>query len=562
MYREKYEQWLTDPYFDENTRQELAAIAQQEEEIRDRFYRDLSFGTGGLRGILGAGTNRMNLYTVRKATQGLADYINASQNGKRGVVIAYDSRRMSPEFALEAALCLNANRIPAYLFEEPRPTPQLSFAVRRLGCVAGIVITASHNPPQYNGYKVYWEDGGQITPPRDQEIITRVNAVTGYDRVRTMSKEDALAAGLLRSAGPSLDDDYIACLKAQMLHPEIAADLGSSLKIVYTPLHGTGGLLARRILSETGFTNVTVVPQQAEPDGRFPTLQSPNPEDPAAFTLALKLAKELDADLVLATDPDADRLGVYVKDQTGIYHRLTGNMSGMLLCEYELSQRQALGLLPDNAAVVKTIVTGNMSKAAARKYGVTVLETLTGFKYIGEQIKKFEETGSHSYVFGYEESYGCLIGTYARDKDAIVAVMALCEAAAYYRSQGLTLWEQMENLYAAYGYYEEELLSVTLSGREGAKKILDMMESVRKMPPKQIGGFAVTRMADYLRPDLTGLPSSNVLYFQLEQEGWCCVRPSGTEPKIKFYLGVKGADAADAKTRMQALKAAPLFHME
>ncbi len=562
MYRQRYRQWLEDPYFDEETKAELRAIEQDEEDLKDRFYKELSFGTGGLRGILGAGTNRLNLYTVRKATQGLADYILETGGSEMGVAIAFDSRRMSPEFALETALCLCANGIRAYLFESLRPTPELSFAVRKLGCIAGVVITASHNPPQYNGYKVYYEDGGQITPPRDKEIIERVNAVTGFDQVKTMRREDAEKSGLLRIIGREIDDAYIAQLKAQLLHPEAIREYGSQLKIVYTPLHGTGLVPATRILKEIGFGQVLVVPEQAEPDGDFPTVSYPNPEDKHAFSLALALAENEQADLVLATDPDADRLGVYVRDRQGIYHELTGNMSGMLLCEYQLHERQARGTLPEDGAIVKTIVTGNMAKAAAKKYHMALIETLTGFKYIGEQIKYFRQDHSHTYVFGFEESYGCLIGTYARDKDAIVAVMALCEAAAFYASKGMTLWDQMLHLYDTYGYYKEDLVSLTLTGADGAEKIASMMESVRREPPREIGGFAVTEIRDYLLPEKTGLPASNVLYFSLEEDGWCCVRPSGTEPKIKFYLGVKGKSLADAEARLEKIKAAPMFHMQ
>lgn len=561
MYKERYEQWLSDSYFDEATRNTLLALKDNEEEIKDRFYKELSFGTGGLRGVLGAGTNRLNIYTIRKATQGLADYIKATGGSEKGVVIAYDSRRMSPEFSLETALCLCANGIKAYLFEGPRPTPQLSFAVRELGCIAGVVITASHNPPEYNGYKVYYEDGGQITPPRDKEIISYVNNVIDFHTVKTMSKEEAIAACLFHTVGVEMDDAYIAQLKKQILHPEAIEAYGSKLKIIYTPLHGTGGVLVKRILKELGFTNVVVVPEQEYPDGDFPTVKSPNPEDKNAFKLALKLAEKEQADLVLATDPDADRLGVYAKDKEGNFREFTGNMSGMLLCEYQLAQRKALGTLPENAAIVKTIVTGNMAKAAASAYNVALIETLTGFKYIGEQIKWFEERNSHTYVFGYEESYGCLIGTYARDKDAIVAVMALCEAAAFYASQDKTLWDQMITLYETYGYYKEDLLSITLKGADGAEKIAAMMEEIRQNPPKEIGGFAVIHMQDYLRTEETHLPSSNVLYFALEEDGWCCMRPSGTEPKIKFYIGVKGTSLENAADRLEAVKTAPMFHM-
>ncbi len=562
--RKTYEFWLTDSNFDENTKAELRGIAGDGKEIEERFYRDLEFGTGGLRGIIGAGTNRMNIYTVRKATQGLANFIIKENAQEKGVAIAFDSRHMSPEFAEEAALCLAANKIRAYIFPSLRPTPELSFALRELGCTAGIVVTASHNPPEYNGYKVYWEDGAQITFPKDRKIIGEVNAITDYGQVRTMDLEAAKAAGLYQVIGPDMDDRYMAALKKLAIHPEIMEEEGKSLKIVYTPLHGTGNLPVRRALSELGFANVYVVEEQALPDGDFPTVSYPNPEDRNAFALALKLAKEVDADIVLATDPDADRLGVYAKDsRTGEYMSFTGNMSGMLILEYILSQRKALGNLPENGAVVTTIVSGKMAREITKAYGVDLIETLTGFKYIGEQIKFFEQNHEHEYVFGYEESYGCLVGTHARDKDAVVAVMALCETAAYCKHQGMTLCDKMKELSEAYGYYREGLCTVTLKGQDGAKKIAAMMEGIRNNVPKEIGGLAVTQFRDYKADVLlnckdgtktaTGLPASNVLYFELEEGAWCCIRPSGTEPKIKFYIGVKGAGEEDAKKKLESL---------
>ncbi len=559
-----YKFWLEDSYFDEGTKAELRGIAGDAEEIEERFYRDLEFGTGGLRGIIGAGTNRMNIYTVRKATQGLANFIIKEHAEKKGVAIAFDSRNMSPEFAQEAALCLAANGIKAYIFPSLRPTPQLSFALRELGCTAGIVVTASHNPPEYNGYKVYWEDGAQITFPKDREIIGEVNAITDYGQVKTMGQEAAEAAGLYQVIGPDMDDKYMEALKKLAIHPEIMKEEGRDLKIVYTPLHGTGNLPVRRVLDELGFTNVHVVEEQALPDGDFPTVSYPNPEDKNAFSLALKLAKEVDADLVLATDPDADRLGVYAKDsRTGEYMSFTGNMSGMLILEYILSQRKALGTLPENGAVVTTIVSGKMAREITKAYHVDLIETLTGFKYIGEQIKFFEQNREHAYVFGYEESYGCLVGTHARDKDAVVAVMALCEAAAFYKHQGITLCDKMKELFGTYGYYKEGLCTVTLKGQDGAKKIASMMEGIRGNVPKTVGGITVTRFRDYKEDVLldcvsgtktvTGLPRSNVLYFELEGGAWCCIRPSGTEPKIKFYIGVKGTDDADAEKKLAEL---------
>ena len=577
-YREEYKRWCTDPVFDEETRRELSALAD-EKEIEDRFYKTLTFGTGGLRGVIGAGTNRMNIYTVGKATQGLADFIN-SETADGSVAIAYDSRRMSPEFALRAACILAANGIRAYLFESLRPTPELSFAVRYLHATAGIVITASHNPPQYNGYKVYWSDGGQIVPPYDKKIIDRVNAVSDYGAVRTMSEAEAKRQGMIEVIGKEVDDAYMDALKCVVLRPEVIRKMAKDIKIVYTPLNGTGYMPVTRVLKELGFENVRVVPQQAQPDGNFPTLRYPNPEDPAAFALALELAEQTDADIVLATDPDADRLGVYAKDgATGRYMPFTGNMSGLLIAEYELSQREALGLLPaDRAdgALVTTIVSSNMAYPLARAYGLTVIEVLTGFKYIGEQIRLFEEAaaanggapdhtkGAYEYEFGFEESYGCLVGTHARDKDAVVAVMALCEAAAYYKSQGRTLCDQMRVIYEKYGFYREALESVTIPGAEGAAKIEAIISDLRKNAPSEIGGQKVLALRDYRAGTRTSLqdgrvtelalPQSNVLYFELEEDGWCCVRPSGTEPKIKFYFGVRGADMRAADEKLLRLK--------
>lgn len=563
-----YNFWLTDGYFDEETKEELRGIAGDEKEIEERFYRELEFGTGGLRGIIGAGTNRMNIYTVRKATQGLANYIIKQNGAQKGVAIAFDSRRMSPEFASEAACCLAANGIKAYIFSSLRPTPMLSFALRELGCIAGIVVTASHNPAEYNGYKVYWEDGAQITYPKDKEIIEEVNAISDYADVKTMDKAEAEKSGLYQVIGSDIDDKYIEALKALVLRPEIIREQASDLKIVYTPLHGTGNLPVRRVLKELGFHHVYVVPEQEKPNGNFPTVPYPNPEDKKAFALALALAKKEDADIVLATDPDADRLGVYAKDSsTGEYVSFTGNMSGMLILEYILSQRKEMGTLPDNGAVVTTIVSGKMSREIADDYGMTLIETLTGFKYIGEQIKYFEQKKKdHEFVFGYEESYGCLVGTHARDKDAVVAVMALCEVAAYCKSQGKTLCDKMRELFEKYGYYREELCNVTLKGQDGAKKIKEMMENVRNNVPKDIGGLKVLKFRDYLKDVQldcvtgekapTGLLKSDVLYFELEEGAWCCIRPSGTEPKIKFYIGVRGENEKDAETRVQSLKSA------
>ena len=563
-YKKEYEKWCTDPYFDEATKAELTAI-KDETEIEDRFYRQLEFGTGGLRGVIGAGTNRINIYTVRQATQGLANYIISQGGQEKGVAIAHDSRIMSEEVTDEAALCLNANGIKAYVFESLRPTPELSFAVRELGCISGIVLTASHNPREYNGYKVYWEDGAQITPPHDKNILAEVAAVTDFAEVKTMTKEEAVKAGLYRVIGKELDDRYMEELKKQSIHPEIIKEMAKDIKIVYTPLHGTGNLPVRRVLRELGFEHVIVVPEQELPDGNFPTVSYPNPESPLAWELALKLAKEVDADIVLATDPDADRLGVYCKDaKTGEYVTFTGNMSGMLMAEYILRERKATGTMPENAALVETIVTTDMAKAIAKVYGVALIEVLTGFKYIGEQIKFFEEKHNYQYIFGLEESYGCLAGTYARDKDACVAVMMLCEVASWCKSKGRTLWDEMLRMYETYGYYREGLETKTLKGIDGAAEIGKLMSNYRENPPKELGGFHVLAVRDYradIRKDLvtgaeeaTGLPSSNVLYYELSNNAWCCVRPSGTEPKIKYYFGVKGDSLEDAEQKLEALK--------
>ena len=577
-YREEYENWLTNPVFDEETRKEVAAM-KDEKEIEDAFYRQLSFGTGGLRGVIGAGTNRMNIYTVGKASQGLANFINSKvKNGS--VAIAYDSRRMSPEFALSSALIFAANGIKAYLFESLRPTPELSFAIRHYHTTAGIVITASHNPPQYNGYKAYWSDGAQLVPPYDELVIEEVNKIENYADIKRIGEEEAKAKGLLQIIGKETDDAYIAALKKLVLDKDVIKKMAKDIRIVYTPFHGTGNVPVRRMLKELGFTQVWVVPEQEEPDGNFTTLDYPNPEDPKAFTLALALAKKVDADIVLATDPDADRLGVYAKDTaTGEYMTFTGNMSGLLICEYELSRKREMGLLPEpreNGALITTIVSSNMAFAIAKEYGITAIEVLTGFKYIGEQIKNFEEAkaanggkydakkGAYEYLFGYEESYGCLVGTHARDKDAVMAVTALCEAAAYYKSKGMTLWDQMQAMYKKYGYFKESLETISLPGSEGAAKITEIMNGLRACPPENIGGEKVLAARDYLSGErfdsVTGkkekltLPKSNVLYYELEEAGWCCARPSGTEPKIKFYFGVKGYDAEDAARKVAALK--------
>ena len=563
-YEERYNEWLNNPVIDEESKKELLSLKGNDTEIEDRFYKDLEFGTAGLRGVIGIGTNRMNKYTVTKATQGLTNYIVKQGGQERGVAIAYDCRIMSKEFSEETALCLNANGIKTYRFEDLRPTPELSYAVRELGCIAGIVITASHNPPEYNGYKVYWEDGAQIVEPTDKEIITEVNNVTDFSTIKTMSKEEAVQKGLYNTIGKEIDDKYIAELKKLVVHEDAIKKMQKDIKIVYTPLHGTGNMPVQRILKEIGFENVYIVKEQEQPDGHFPTVSYPNPEDPKAFTLALELAKKVDADIILANDPDADRLGIYVKDtKTGEYIQFNGNMTGNLIAEYILSQKKATGTLPENGAIIKTIVSSNMTDAIANEYGVKLFATLTGFKNIAKIIRGFEQDHSYECVYSYEESYGCIIGTHARDKDGIVAVMTVCEAAAYYKMHGLTLWDQMNEMYKKYGYYKEKQMSITLKGIEGAEEIKKMMENMRNNPPKELAGLKVKSFGDYSKQEIidengnktsTGLPKSNVLYFDLENNAWICVRPSGTEPKIKFYMGVCGNSMEDADNELKALE--------
>ena len=565
-YLEEYKKWCESPDFDEETKKELSEIKDNEKEIEDRFYKELEFGTAGLRGVIGAGTNRMNKYTVGKATQGLANYIKEQGTQDKGVAISYDSRRMSKEFSLQTALILNANGIKTYLFENLRPVPELSFAVRELKCTAGVMITASHNPPKYNGYKVYWDDGAQIVAPRDKDIIAKVRAVAEYSEIKEISKEEAIEKGLFNIVGTEMDDKYINTLKSLILNPEIVKEQGKNLKVVYTPLHGTGNTVAERLLKEIGIQNLYVVPEQKEPDGNFPTVDYPNPEDKKAFKLALELAKKVDADVVLATDPDADRLGIYAKDtKTGEYMTYTGNMSALLIAEYRISQMQEKGLLPEKGMFVTTIVSSDLAKAIASNYNLDCFEVLTGFKNIGAVMKREEEkTDGDKYVFGFEESYGCLIGNYARDKDGIAAVMALCEAACYYRAKGETLWDQMNNIYEKYGYYKETQVSIVLEGAEGAEKIQEMMSNMRNTSIEEIGKYKVLEFKDidrdYVKNMVTGeesksgLPKSNVLYYGLEDNSWCCVRPSGTEPKIKLYMGIKGKSEEDADQKLEELK--------
>ena len=561
----RYKEWLTNPIFTEDVRNELKGISGDLEEIKDRFYKDLEFGTAGMRGVIGNGTNRMNVYTVTKATQGLANYILSLGRESRGVAIAYDSRIKSKEFAECTALCLNANGIKTYIFDSIKPVPELSFAIRELGCTAGVMITASHNPPEYNGYKVYWEDGAQIVAPQAEEIIAEVGKVKDYSLIRMISKEEAMQEKLYNIVGNALDKLYIDELKKQVLNPNVIREVQNGMNIVYTPLHGTGNVPVQRVLSEIGFENVYVVPEQELPNGSFPTVDYPNPEDIKAFDLAIKLAERKNADIILATDPDADRLGVLAKDSsTGKYMTFTGNMSALLIAEYILSQKKEKGLLPKNGALITTIVSSNLAQAVAKEYNIKFKEVLTGFKYIGEQIRKFEETGDTEYLFGFEESYGCLVGTHARDKDAIVAVMLLCEAAAFYKKQGLTLWDQMIKIYEKYGFYKEGIYTITLKGADGAIKMEELLEKMRKSNPSKFGNYKVIRKRDYQTHKIietatgkeseTDLPTSNVIYFDLEDNSWCCVRPSGTEPKIKFYMGVKGNSLEDSEKKLNNLQ--------
>ena len=564
-YLKKYNEWLTDDCFDKETKNELESIRNNENEIKDRFYKELEFGTAGLRGVIGAGTNRMNKYTVGRATQGLANFINKMKISNPSVVISFDSRHMSKEFSEITALVLNANGIRVNLFDNLRPVPELSFAVRYLKATAGIMITASHNPPEYNGYKVYWSDGAQIIPPIDKGIIDEVLAIEDFSLIKTMDKDEAISQGLLNYIGSEVDDAFINALKSSCLNPEIIKKEANNVKIVYTPLHGAGNIPVQRILKELGFKNVYVVPEQEKPDGNFPTVSYPNPEDPKAFELALKLAKKVDADVVLATDPDSDRLGVFSKISNGEYVSYTGNMSALLICEYELSQKRDKGILPNNGAIVTTIVSSDLTKAIAQYYGTKVFETLTGFKWIGEKIREFEEKDSYKYLFGFEESYGCLIAPHARDKDGISAVMALCEATAYYKSKGLSLWDQMIKIYEKYGYYKEGQISIVLKGADGAAEIKNKMSKMRANPPKELAGLDVLEVRDYQEHIVkksngeifkTDLPTSNVLYYELSNNSWCCVRPSGTEPKIKFYMGVKGSTMQDAENQLAVLSEA------
>lgn len=565
-YMDTYREWLTGEGFDTETKAELEAIAGNEKEIEDRFYRSLEFGTGGMRGVIGAGTNRMNRYTIRKATQGLANQIRkySPDRASDGVAIAFDSRNQSPEFALETALTLCANGIRAYLFESLRATPQLSFAVRHLGCVSGVVITASHNPKEYNGYKAYGADGCQMPPRESDQLLEEVNLVEDIANIPFISKEKALADGLLIMIDSSVDDAYMAKLKEICVNPQLAREAGKDAKLIYTPLHGAGNIPVRRILSEIGFQNVLVVPEQEKPDPNFSTVTFPNPEDKNAFAIGIELAKKENVDLIVATDPDADRVGVVVKNSAGDYVTLSGNQTGCLLLEYILSQKKALGTLPENGFVVKTIVTTELSRKIASHYGVKLIEVLTGFKFIGEQIRLLDDTGKMKYLFGYEESYGYLAGTYARDKDAIVSTMLIAEMYAWYRSKGMTLYDGLMELFKTYGYVKEGIDSFTLKGKEGLEKIDAALNTLRNDPAPCFGGIRVMAIRDYLKQvridmetrihEKLDLPPSNVLYYELGDGEWFCVRPSGTEPKIKIYYGVTAHDNEAVDKRLAELQ--------
>ena len=569
-YKEKYNEWLSNDYFDEETKDELRAISDNEEEIEERFYTDLDFGTGGMRGIIGAGTNRVNKYTIRQSTQGLANYIAKNGDKSKGVAISHDNRRKSREFATEAALVLAANGIKAYLFDDLRPTPELSYAVRQLDATAGIMVTASHNPPEYNGYKVYWDDGAQVVPPHDEGIISEVDAIESFAEVNTMPKEEAKEEGLFEIIDSALDDKYIKVLKDLSLNEEAVKEVATDLDIVYTPLHGTGSVLVQRILDELGFKNVHVVPEQEEPDEDFSTVEDPNPGKPEALELAIELADEKDAELVMANDPDTDRVGVVVRDSDDEWYFLNGNQVGVLLTEYIVN---SLDEVPENGAIMKTIVTTEMINPIAEKYDLDVMNTLTGFKYIGEKIREFK-AGKYDkeYIFGFEESYGYLYGTHARDKDAVVAAMLVAEMAAYYKSQGSSIYEELMRMYEEYGYYKADLEAIRMPGKEGQEKINAMLADLREKSPEEINGQEVVVKKDYLvgksynletgEESELDLPESNVLQFKLEDKTLVTVRPSGTEPKIKFYFSVVGDSSKEADQKLEAVNSAVMELVE
>lgn len=562
----KYKFWLENDYFDKETKEELSKIKDNPKEIEERFYRDLEFGTGGLRGIIGAGTNRMNKYTVRKASQGVADYVarQGDEARRKGIVIAYDSRYRSSEFALESAMVFAGNGIKAYLFDELRPTPELSFAVRFLNASAGIVVTASHNPKEYNGYKVYGEDGGQLSLEGSNAVLEEINKIEDITKISIISREEAERKGLLEIIGHKIDDEYITRLKTISINPEMVRNIGDTFKIIYTPIHGTGNKLVRRILSEIGYKKVLVVKEQELPDPAFSTVKSPNPEEKSAFAIAIEMARKEDVDLIIGTDPDCDRVGVVVRNASGEYTVLTGNQTGCILMEYILSRKKAGNKLPSNGFVVKTIVTTELAKKIAAYYNIELVEVLTGFKFIGEQIKLQDELGGKKYLFGFEESYGYLAGTFARDKDGVVTSMLVGEVAAYYKSRGMSMHEGLQEIYRKYGYSLEGIASFTLEGKEGLEKIKSTMETLRKERNDRFNTSEVSAIRDYAtgeRYELASgsknaltLPESDVLYYEMKDGSWFCIRPSGTEPKIKIYFGVSGGSMGDAEGKMQVLK--------
>ncbi|WP_027634287.1 phospho-sugar mutase [Clostridium hydrogeniformans] len=561
-YLEKYDLWLNSGHIDEETKNELKNI-EDEIEIEDRFYKDLEFGTGGLRGVVGAGTNRMNIYTISKATQGFANYLNSSFENP-SVAIAYDSRIMSKEFAKAAALTLAGNNVKVYLFEDLRPTPMLSYAVRHLNCKGGIVITASHNPKEYNGYKVYGEDGGQVTDKPAKEIIGYVNAIEDFSAIKTIDEEEAVNKKLLYYIGEEVDGSYIERVKNLSIRKELIKEKAKDLKIIYTPIHGSGKMPIERVLKEQGYDNLSIVEKQEKPDGTFPTAPYPNPEDPKVFKIALDMAKEINPDIIFGTDPDCDRIGAVVKDNSGEYKVLTGNETGILLTHYILSSLKETNKLPKNPVVIKTIVTSEAVKAIAKDYGVEIIDVLTGFKYIGEKIREFETDNSKNYLFGFEESYGYLAGTFVRDKDAVVAASLICEMTLYYKEKGLSLYEALTNLYDTYGYSKEDLVSIELQGKEGQEKIGSCIEHLRHSMKTSVNNVNIVKKQDYklsiekdlvnIHEEIINLPKSNVLKFILEDDSWFVVRPSGTEPKMKVYLSVKGSSLEDSKKKLEEFK--------
>lgn len=563
MYKEIYNSWINSGYIDYKTKEELKAI-RDEKEIEDRFYKNLEFGTGGLRGIMGAGTNRINIYTIGLATQGLAKYVIKNYGNDASVTIGYDSRNMSKEFAERAAAVLCANKIKVNLFEALRPTPMLSYAVRYLNSKVGIVITASHNPKEYNGYKVYGEDGAQFTDKGSEEVLSYINEINDFSTIKVLGLKEAKENGLLSIIGEEVDKSYIDRVKELTIRKEMVKNNASDLKVIYTPIHGSGNIPVRRVLSELGYNNLSVVREQELPDGDFPTVNYPNPEQAGVFNLALKMAKNINPDIIFGTDPDSDRIGIVVKDNMNEYRVLSGNQTGVLLSNYIISSLSEEDKLASNGAIIKTIVTSEMVREVASDFNVKVIDVLTGFKYIGEKIKEFEESNSNTYLFGYEESYGCLAGTFVRDKDAVSAVVLICEMAVYYKLKGMTLYDALISLYEKYGFYKEDVISIELSGKEGQEKIQKDIDILRNSSILEVNGVKIRRIMDYklsIEKDLIykcekkiELPKSNVLRFILEDKSWFVVRPSGTEPKIKIYVSVVGDSIEDADSKVNVFK--------